>query len=106
MTGGEPGNRTLTAWVQATPIAHYAPLLLILMLSGCNGSLPPAPIVTLVPIAIPCLTREQVPAKAFLPDSELTKLDDFALVISLRTEQLKQRGWIDTTSALLEACVK
>ena len=81
-------------------------LPVLLLLAGCNGSLPPAPTVTLVPVPVPCLTREQVPAKDFLPDAELAKLDDFQLVISLRTEQLKQRGWIDTTSALLEACVK
>ena len=78
----------------------------IVFLSGCNGTLPPVPKTVDIPIPVPCLTREQVPAKDFLPDAELAKLDDFQLVISLRTEQLKQRGWIETTSALLEACVK
>ena len=85
---------------------HIATALVILSLAGCNGTLPPAPKVTLVPVPVPCLTREQVPVKDFLSDSELAKLDDFQLVISLRTEQLKQRGWIETTSALLEACIK
>lgn len=79
---------------------------ILLLLAGCNGTLPPAPTVTLVPVPVPCFTREQIPAKDFLPDSELAKLDDFALVISLRTEQLAQRIWIDTVSALLEVCVK
>ena len=79
---------------------------ILLFLAGCNGSLPPVPKETFIPVPVPCFTREQVPAKDFLPDAELAKLDDFRLVLALRVEQLKQRGWIDTTSALLEACVK
>ena len=81
-------------------------LALSFLLVGCNGTLPPAPKEVRIPVPVPCLTREQVPAKDFLPDAELAKLDDFRLVLALRVEQLKQRGWIDTTSALLEACVK
>lgn len=76
------------------------------LLAGCQATLPPPPTEVRIPVPVPCLTREQVPVKDFLPDTELAKLDDFALVISLRTEQLKQRGWIETTDALLQACIK
>ena len=90
----------------ARNFASILGLSISFLLSGCNGTLPPAPIVTLLPVPVPCLTREQIPPKDFLRDTELAKLDDFALVIGLRTEQLKQRGWIETVDALIQACVK
>ena len=43
--------------------------------------------------------------RGFLDDNALVGRDDFRFVISLRTDQLAQRIWIETTSALLEACV-
>lgn len=79
---------------------------LLCLLAGCNGSLPPAPKEVRVPIPIACITRDQIPAKDFLDDKALAGMDDFQFVISLRTDQLAQRVWIETTSALLEACIK
>jgi len=68
-----------------------AATIFILSLSGCS-TLPPAPTEVLIPVATPCLTRDQIPAQDFLPDSALAALDDRALVIQLRVEQLKGRG--------------
>ena len=79
---------------------------LLLLLAGCNGTLPPAPKEVRIPVPVPCVERAQIPAKDFLDDKALAGMDDFKLVISLRTDQLAQRVWIETTSALLEACVK
>ena len=85
---------------------HAPPMmLLILTLAGCNGTLPPVPRETLVPIAVPCL--DKLPDQpAFLADSDLAKLDDFRFVIELRRDQLELRGHVEILTATLRACLK
>lgn len=78
----------------------------LLGLSACNATLPPVPKETLIPIPVPCLTRQQIPAQDFLPDAVLKGLDDFQFIIALRQDQLKHREWVAQTISLLEACVR
>ena len=95
-------DRISDFWTAPASLAFVA----ILTLAGCNGTLPPAPKEVRIPVPVPCISREQIPAKDFITDKALGALPDFDLVIALRTDQLKQRIWIDTAAGLLEACVK
>ena len=79
---------------------------LILSLSACSATLPEIPKETRIPVAVACLTRSQIPAQDFLPDSDLAELDDYQLVIALRQEQLKGHAWADQAMPLLEACAR
>ena len=80
-------------------------MFLILTLAGCNGTLPPPPKVTLVPVPIACL--DKLPDQpAFLADSDLAKLDDFRFVIELRRDQLELRSFVAVQDATLRACLK
>ena len=78
---------------------------MLLFLAGCNGTLPPAPKETLIPVAVPCLER-MPEAPKFLSDAELTQLDDFHFVIELRRDQLELRGHLAILTAALQPCVK
>jgi hypothetical protein len=80
-------------------------MLLILTLAGCNGTLPPVPKETFIPVPVPCL--DKLPDRpAFLADSDLAKLDDFAFVLELRRDQLALRGFVAIQDAILRACLK
>lgn len=75
------------------------------LLAGCVEN-PSVPNVAKVIVSVPCVERNQIPAQNFIPDSDLAKLDDGGLVISLAEDRLRQREWISTSAALLEACVR
>ena len=78
---------------------------IILLLAGCNGSLPPVPRETLIPVPVPCL--DKLPERpTFLMDSDLAQLDDYRLVLALRSDQLELRGHVAVQDALMQACVK
>ena len=90
----------------ARNLASILGLSISFLLSGCNGTLPPAPKEVRIPVPVPCLTREQVPVKDFVEDKTLAALDDYDLVIALRVDQLAQRIWIANADALMLSCVK
>jgi len=76
----------------------------ILLLAGCSG-LPTVPEKVMIPVAVPCIDR--VPERpAFLTDAELAALDDYRLVLGLRTDQLTLRGHVAVLEAVLQACVR
>lgn len=78
---------------------------LLLLLVGCNATLPPVPRETLIPVLVPCLDR--MPERPqFLADADLAKLDDHAFVLALRIDQLELRGHVAILTATLQACVK
>ena len=77
----------------------------LLLLAGCNGTLPPVPKTVLVPIPTPCLDKMPERPK-FLSDGELAAMPDFELVLSLRSDQLELRGHVEILTATLQACVK
>jgi len=78
---------------------------IILLLVGCNGTLPPVPKTVLVPVPVPCL--DKLPERpVFLSDATLSGLDDFAFVIELRRDQLELRGHVAVLTATLQACLK
>lgn len=80
---------------------------IFVVLAGCNGSLPPVPKETLVPVPVPCLTTSQLPIKPKLAtDAELAELDDYRLVLAIRADQLELRGFVALQEALITACVK
>jgi len=81
-------------------------LLIPLLLTGC-ASIPEVPKEVLIPVYTPCIYAKDLPAKPpFLTDSEMAKMSDADLVISLRTDQLNYRGYVPLVEALIEACVK
>ena len=98
----EIGAPSAAGWAWTRTLQAIA----ILALAGCNGTLPPAPKEIRIPVPTPCVSREQIPTKDFMTDKTLGELSDFDFVVALRTDQLAQRAWIETTSALLEACIK
>jgi hypothetical protein len=78
----------------------------IAFLSSC-ASLPEVPKEVRIPYPVPCLESKDLPAKPpFLTDSEMAKMTDADLVISLRTDQLNYRGYLPLVEALIQACVK
>jgi len=78
---------------------------ILLLLAGCNGTLPPVPKEVLIPVPVPCV--ESLPERPpFMTDAELSKLEDFAFVIELRRDQLALRGFVATQDVLLQACLK
>jgi hypothetical protein len=92
-------------WRRYRPRAFLAAGLGVLILVGCNGTLPPVPRETLIPVPVPCL--DKLPDRpSFLTDAELLALDDYRLVLSLRSDQLALRGHVATLTATLQACVK
>jgi len=80
-------------------------IIILFLLSGCNGTLPPVPKTVLVPVPVPCLDKMPERPK-FLSDGELAAMSDFELVLSLRSDQLELRGHVALQEALLRACVK
>ena len=74
------------------------------LLAGCNA-IPPLPDKVLVPVTVPCV--DKLPGRpAFVTDAELSVLDDYRLVLSLRSDQLALRGHLLVLEAVLAACVK
>ena len=78
---------------------------ILLLLAGCNATLPPAPKEVFVPVSVACLDKLSDRPK-FQSDGELAAMSDFELVLSLRSDQLGLRGHVDILSATLQACVK
>jgi hypothetical protein len=84
----------------------FAILLAVSFISGCQ-SIPDVPKEVRIPYPVPCLEFKDLPAKPpFLTDSEMAKMSDADLVISLRTDQLNYRGYLPLVEALIQACVK
>lgn len=84
------------------PLITLAALQLTLI--GCATTQPQ---VVKVPVPQPCLTAEQLPTPPDAKnDAELTKLDDFDLVISLAADRLEYRRYSNEAQAVLKACVK
>lgn len=77
---------------------------ILLLLAGCAAPLPVVKEV-LVPVPVRCLDRMPERPK-FLSDGELAAMSDFALVLSLRSDQLELRGHVAVLTATLQACVK
>jgi hypothetical protein len=81
------------------------PWPILLLLTGCNATLPPVPKEVLVPVPVPCI--EKMPdAPIFLSDFDLAKLDDWNFVLELRRDQLELRGHVGVLNAVLQACLK
>ena len=79
--------------------------ILILSLSGCGSILPAIPSVLKIPVAVPC--ADAVPARPKLAtDQELMALDDYRLILTLRSDGIKARDHIGVLEATLQACVK
>lgn len=78
--------------------------LALLLVSGCATTQPQ---IVKVPVPQPCLTADQLPAPPDAKnDAELTKMDDFDLVISLAADRLEYRRYSIEAQAVLQACVK
>jgi len=78
--------------------------LAVLLLAGC-ASLPDAPTVVNVPIAVPCL--DALPEKPrFVTDGELLTMPDAAFVLALAADRLERGKYMALTDALLAGCVK
>ena len=82
-----------------------AMLAMLAMLAGCATT--QAPQIVKVPVPQPCLTADQLPKPPDAKnDAELTKLDDFDLVITLAADRLEYRRYANEAQAVLQACVK
>ena len=85
-------------------MTRAALLVCLFLLYGCPNDKTGIPIKVLV--SVPCLTRDQLPAKpSAKTDQELAKLDDGALVINLAADRLEYRRFSNEASAVMEACV-
>jgi len=80
------------------------PWPILLLLAGCQASLPPVPTEVRVPVPVPCLDRMPDRPK-FLMDAELKGLDDWNFVLELRRDQLELRGHVEVLTATLQACI-
>lgn len=78
----------------------------IITISGCQ-SIPDAPRETLIPVATPCLSTDQLPIPPKLvTDAELLTLNDAAFVLALAADRLERAKYMAVTEALLAACVR
>lgn len=78
----------------------------IITISGCQ-SIPEVPRETLIPVATPCLSTDQLPIPPKLvTDAELLAMGDAAFVIALAADRLERIKYMAVTEALLTACVK
>ena len=88
-------------------IGHACALygFLILSLSGCGSILPAIPSILKIPVAVPCV--DAVPVRPKLAtDQELRAMDDYRLILTLRSDGIKARDHIGVLEATLQACVK
>lgn len=84
---------------------HIAAITLIL-LPGC-ATTQTVPEKVYIPVSQPCITAADLPkSPAFPSDAELAKLDDFALVIAIRSAQIAYRQYVSELEATLRACTK
>lgn len=76
------------------------------MISGC-ASIPDAPKEVRIPYPVACLESADIPAKPeFRTDSELAKMSDADLILSLRSNDLERQKYLPVIEALLQNCIK
>lgn len=93
-------------WVIPRVSAFHAAILISILLSAC-ATTQPDPITIKIPVPTPCITPDQVPVSPEIkPDSELAKLPDGQLVLTLAAERLDLKRYHGEASAVLQACVK
>lgn len=80
-------------------------IILLLLLAGC-ATVPDVPTEVRVPVAVPCLTVDQVPRATFKTDADLAKLPDGPLVLALAKDRLERQAHIGRIEAILQGCVK
>ncbi len=80
--------------------------LKICLLSGCVTP-PTVPEKVYIRVPAPCIEAADLPkSPAFPSDAELAKLDDFALVIAIRSAQIAYRQYVAEMEATMRACVR
>jgi hypothetical protein len=77
-------------------------VLAVLALTGCATALQ-IPKTTQVPIAVSCI-NERIERPAFVTDAQLAAVDDYALVLELRADQLKRKGYEVKLEAQIAGC--
>lgn len=104
-TWGKAGNRTLagrsTTYRAATTLA--LPLCVAAILAGC-ASVPEGPQSVLVPVATSCLPADLPSLAQYSSPTELSVLDDYALVLRIAAERLELLAWASQIIPALEAC--
>ena len=79
--------------------------VLLPCIAGCGSILPAIPSVLKIPVAVPCV--DAVPARPkLMSDAELGAMDDYRLILTLRSDSIKARDHIGVLEATLQACVK
>lgn len=79
-------------------------LLLVALVSGCATSLP-VPAEVRIPVPVPCLDAEQVPARpALTPDGILRALPAGDLVLTLARERARLAAYAAEAEPLLDGC--
>lgn len=90
--------------------ARLAVLAGALALAGCAAPRETVrvvrePVQVQVPVAVPCVAVERLPAPPALPtDAELARLDDRALVLALERQRRLLREYQSLAAPLLAAC--
>ena len=78
----------------------------VLSTIGCS-SIPEAPKEVRVPISVPCLSAADVPKPpAFVTDSDLLKMTDGDLILSLATDRRQNQGYRAELEAVISGCAK
>ena len=80
--------------------------LLLPLLAGCITTQPDAIRIS-VPVAVPCITADQLPAAPVAKsDAELAKLSDGQLVLAIAADRLEYRRYSNEAGAVMGACIK
>lgn len=79
----------------------------VFAMGGCaTSSVPDAPKETRIPIAVPCLTPDQVPERpAFVTDADLARKTDDQFVLSLAGDRLARMEYEGKLEARIAGCV-
>ena len=79
---------------------------LMLIISGC-ATTQPVPKAIYVKVPIPCIEKDKVPVAPMLrTGAELSKLNDYDLVLAINVQRLEVEQYAKELAAILIACVK